>query len=169
VTALPEFHRPFVVDRVGEGCEHMVEATPAECAALAQRMGIPALLFLSCRFSLHDIRRGSVLAEGRLRATVRRECVVSLDLFDMKLRDNFRIRFVPSGRETNDEDPESDDEIPYDGNSIDLGEAAAEQLALSLDPYPRKPDAVLTELDPEAEASPFAALLRLRRPDEGEA
>jgi len=54
------------------------------------------------------------------------------------------------------------DEIPYTGGLIDLGAALAEQLALSLPPYPRKPGA---ELPPEARddsANPFAALSRLR-------
>ena len=41
--------------------------------------------------------------------------------------------------------------------TIDLGEAAAEQLALALDPYPRAPGAVL-EMEEEPEAAPFAAL-----------
>jgi uncharacterized metal-binding protein YceD (DUF177 family) len=162
---IPEFHRPFAADRVGEGVEQPVEATVAECAALAARLLIPAVLSLSCRFHLRPIRRGAILAEGELRARVRRDCVVTLDPFDMRLRERFRVRFVPAGRESNDEDPESDDEISYDAATIDLGEAAAEQLALALDPYPRKPDASLPELEQEAEASPFASLARLRRPD----
>ena len=44
---------------------------------------------------------------------------------------------------------------------LDLGEAAAEQLALSLDPYPRAPGAELPEVATEAEANPFAALRRM--------
>jgi uncharacterized metal-binding protein YceD (DUF177 family) len=167
MTPEPEFHRPFAADRVGEVAEQLVEANPAECAALAARLQIPAVLSLSCRFHLRPIGRGTILAEGELRARVRRECVVTLDAFDMKLRERFRVRFVPAGRETNDEDPESDDEISFDGAALDLGEAAAEQLALALDPYPRKPDAVLPALEAEAETSPFAGLARLRRPDPG--
>ena len=161
----PEFYRPFAVDRIGEGADQPVEATPAECAALAARLLIPAVLALSCRFHLRPIGRGAILAEGELRARVRRDCVVTLDPFDMKLREAFRIRFVPAGRESNDEDPDSDDEISYDAATIDLGEATAEQLALALDPYPRKPDAVLPELEHDAEPSPFARLARLRRPE----
>ena len=46
---------------------------------------------------------------------------------------------------------------------LDLGEAAAEQLALALDPYPRAPDAVLPDIPDEPEVLPFATLASLRR------
>lgn len=59
--------------------------------------------------------------------------------------------------------PESDDEIPFEGNQIDLGEAAAEQLGLALDPYPRMPGAELPEAEADVELHPFARLAGLRR------
>ena len=77
-----------------------------------------------------------------------RTCVVSLDDFETTLEEDFRVRFVPAGTETDNPDPEAEDEIPFAGTVIDLGEAAAEQLALSLDPYPRKPGAELPESEP---------------------
>ena len=60
-------------------------------------------------------------------------------------------------------DPESVDEIAFVDGTLDLGEAAAEQLALALDPYPRAPDAVMPDISDEQAAHPFAALERLRR------
>jgi hypothetical protein len=61
------------------------------------------------------------------------------------------------------------DVVFYDGASIDLGGAIADTLALSLDPYPRSAgaDAALKEAGVmrEAEASPFAALAKLRNGD----
>ena len=47
------------------------------------------------------------------------------------------MRCVPAGQESDDADPEAPDEIGYADGMLDLGEAAAEQLALALDPYPR--------------------------------
>ncbi len=41
---------------------------------------------------------------------------------------------------------------------IDLGEALAEQLALALDPYPRKPGAKLPSEASDDGANPFSAL-----------
>lgn len=165
--AEPEFHRPVPVDRL-PAQEHSVVATPGECAALARRMAIPAVLSLTCRFRLRAEAGGIVLAEGALSARVVRDCVVSLDPFEMDVAERFRVRFVPTVMEPEDEegwlDPAEDDEIGYGGSTVDLGEAAAEQLALALDPYPRKPGAEMPEEGGEDRLSPFAALARLRRP-----
>ena len=62
------------------------------------------------------------------------------------------------------------DVVFYDGGAIDLGGAIADTLALSLDPYPRSAtaDAALREAGvmSEEQASPFAVLAKLRKPDE---
>lgn len=160
----PELHRPVSLDRIGaHGLDIAVEATGAECLALAARMKLPAVHALSCTF--HLIREGHdrVLARGNLKARVTQTCVVSLDDFEADVGEVFQVRFVPSGEESDDDDPELDDEIGYEGNLIDVGEAAAEQLALALDPYPRKPGASLSEPQAEATPHPFAALSGLRR------
>jgi len=125
-------------------------------------MGVPALTGLSCRFRLSPLPGGAVLAEGDLRAQVMRVCVVTLETFEAATEERFRLRFVPEGTGAGDDDPESDDEIGFQGTSIDLGEAAAEQLALALDPYPRKPGAALPDAAGEDTGSAFAALARLQ-------
>ncbi len=79
------------------------------------------------------------------------------------VEESFQVRFVPSGEETDDIDPDADDEVGYEGNQIDLGEAAAEQLALALDPYPRMPDADLPEAEADVDLHPFGGLAGLRR------
>jgi uncharacterized metal-binding protein YceD (DUF177 family) len=159
---IPELHRPLVLDRIGPtGLDLTVEANPAECSALAVRMNLPAVLALSCTFHLIRESRDIVLARGVLRARVTQVCVISLEEFDADVAEIFQIRFVPSGEEADDIDPESDDEIPFEGNLIDLGEAAAEQLGLALDPYPRMPGVEMPEVDEDPEPHPFAALRRL--------
>ncbi len=158
----PEFHRPLALDRIGpHGLDLTVEATATECAALAVRMNLPAVLALSCAFHLLREGRDTVLARGTLRATVTQTCVISLDDFDATIKEVFQVRFVPSGEESDDVDPESDDEIPFEGNMIDLGEAAAEQLGLALDPYPRMPGVEMPAIEDDPEPHPFAALRRL--------
>jgi len=150
----PEFSRPVARDRIGpRGPDITVEASAAECAALAVRLRLPAVHSLSCRFRLRQAG-DVVVAEGWLAARVTQTCVVSLDDFETAVTDHFTIRFVPAGTESDDVDPETEDEIPYAGNSLDLGEAAAEQLALSLDPWPRKPDARLPDPDTAADLPP---------------
>ncbi len=159
----PEFHRPVPVERIGAaGIEQRVEADPAEREAVARRLGVPAVAALSCRFRLSRAPGGVILAEGRLEALITRVCVVSLDEFETAVAEDFRVRFVPPGLEGDEIDPDSDDEIPYDSAEIDLGEAAVEQLALTLDPYPRKPGAELSEPEPPPPEGPFAVLRRGR-------
>jgi uncharacterized metal-binding protein YceD (DUF177 family) len=158
----PELHRPLSLDRIGpQGLDMVVEATPAECVALAERMRLPAVLALSCTFHLTREGRDTVLARGVLRGRVTQTCVVSLEDFDAPVEEIFQVRFVPAGQESDDIDPDSDDEIPFEGNQIDLGEAAAEQLGLALDPYPRMPGVEMPEAEGDPDAHPFAALRRL--------
>jgi len=179
MTAPPEMHRPVALGQIGTaGLEREVVATPAECAAIAARLLLPAVAALTCRFRLANAGAGVVVAEGMLAARVTQECVVTLDPFEVDIAEAFRVRFVPEAQfdaEDDSIDLEADDKIPYAGSHIDLGDAAVEQLALALDPYPRKPGVALPEDGPQAPthaapeagtdaaprpASPFAALAR---------
>jgi uncharacterized metal-binding protein YceD (DUF177 family) len=161
-----ELHRPFMIGQVPAlGTDVLVEATPAECSALALRMGVPEVRDVRCRFHLNRLSNTIVSATGVLSARVVRTCVISAEDFEASVEESFSVRFVPLGTEQDDPDPESDDEIPYENGLLDLGEAAAEQLGLGLDPYPRAPNAELPEIEEEPEPHPFAALGRLQRPN----
>ncbi|MGI4958941.1 MAG: DUF177 domain-containing protein [Janthinobacterium lividum] len=177
--------------------EMVVEADASERVAVARRLNEPAIETFTCRFRLSEAdKKGRVTADGLLAARLTRTCVVTLEEFPVVVAEQFMVRFVPA--EPGDEqadvelDLDADDDVPYDGTTIDLGEAAIEQLALALDPYPRKPgaerppgvvrgdpptgegtdrwsddpDAEVTAEDGNEEAArphPFAALARLRR------
>jgi uncharacterized metal-binding protein YceD (DUF177 family) len=156
-----EFSRIVQVARIRESTHRTVEANAAECDAVAARLSLNAVRYLRCGFDLCGAEAGVVLATGMLRARVTRTCVISLEPFETEVAEDFRVRFVPAGTESDDIDLEADDEIPYEDAALDLGEAAAEQLALALEPFPRKPGAELPEVS-EQENGPFAALARLR-------
>ena len=90
---------------------------------------------------------------------------------DANADEAFDIYFLPEPTsESSDEEvelQESDcDVVFHDGSAIDLGEAIADTLALTLDPYPRSAgaEAVLREAGvlSEGEAGPFAALAKLK-------
>jgi uncharacterized metal-binding protein YceD (DUF177 family) len=155
---IPEFSRRLPIQRIGEGMNMTIEADEAEREALAARMGIPAVLALTCRFHLHAAEGDTVLAEARLAARVAQICVVSLEGFESDISEDFRIRFVPAGTESDQLDLEEDDEVGYTGTQLELGEAAAEQLALCLPPFPRKPAVVVPADAADAPDTPFATL-----------
>ena len=159
----PEMHRPAALDRIGpHGTEVLVEANSAELPAIAARLGIPAVHTLRCAFKLRRIGGSVIEAQGELVAGVTQLCVVSLDEFDSTVEEAFTVHFVPEGTEDDDPEPDAIDQVPFQGSAIDLGEAAVEQLALALDPYPRKPGAALPEGAGEPSLGAFASLAALK-------
>jgi uncharacterized metal-binding protein YceD (DUF177 family) len=158
------------------GCDVVVKADPAALDALTKRMGIEALLGFTCNFSLKRGAGRVVLAEGHLEARAVLTCVVTLEPFETVLAEDFDLHFVPAGELQDQPDPNAIDEVPYEDGVLAIGEAAAEQLALSLPAFPRGPDAGLllensadpSIIDPiEADAiplTPFAALAARRKP-----
>lgn len=162
---MSEMTRPVAIDRIGTaGLDMVVEAAPSELVAIAARLFLPEIDRVRCSFRLKRLEDSVIEASGTLTASVTQTCVVTLDPFPQAISEDFTIRFVPEGNETEDDDPDSPDQIPYPAGLIDVGEAAIEQLALALDPYPRRPG--LDEVEAEVPETPnkFAALAALRRP-----
>ena len=158
-----EVSRPLALDRVGAaGFEVLVQADTSELPAVAARLGVPALHSLRCAFRLRRVGGSVIEAQGDLVASLTQRCVVSLDDFDSTATERFLVHFVPAGTEDEDPDPDAPDEVPYEGNVVDLGEAAVEQLALALDAYPRRPGAELPAEASEPGPGAFSALAALR-------
>ncbi|GAN60720.1 YceD family protein [Acetobacter cibinongensis] len=178
-----EFSRPTAVRRIGVGgLSITVEATAEECVQIAARLNLPEVSLLRCKYQLQVGRRNVVTAQGALAARFKQNCVVTLEPFEDVLAGSFTVEFVPEEHfeESGEPDLEAIDQIPYEGDSVDLGEAAIEQFALDLPLYPHAPDAklpkgvVMKEEEVEKRAreeaqaervNPFAQLERLRRKD----
>lgn len=167
----PEFSRTVRSDTLGSNPRAMeIGADEAERAALARRFGLVSVDRLSAELSL--VRRGEeVVATGRLSAAVVQSCVATEEPVAAEIDEPFDIRFRPhpqgSGGEEEIELGEGElDVIFYDGALVDVGEAAAETLALALDPFPRSPAAeqALREAGvmSEEEAKPAGALAGLK-------
>lgn len=172
----PEFARPHRLDQIGAAETNVaIEATPEERAALARRFDLVAIDSLAARFALRRDAAG-VQARGHLSAAVTQSCGVTGDPLPAAIEEDFAIRFLPESDEGGSEDElelaeEDLDTVFYAGSAIDLGEAAAETLALALDPFPRSPRAaevlheagVLSEEDEAAAPlSPLAAALKAK-------
>jgi len=162
---IPELHRPLAVDRIGAaGVEVVVEATAAECAALAQRIQLPSVLDLRCAFRLERDHADVLIAYGHLSARVMQTCVVSLEPLVNQIAEEVDVEFAPPRAGVRSAPHDAEDLIqeepePLIGNTIDLGLLATEFLILGVDPYPRKPQAALeVSAAGKPEAHPFAAL-----------
>ncbi len=164
VTSDDAFSRPFAVDRLaarGETATTIRAETDGQRAAIALRLRIPAVVALAVRWTLRAVAGGVIEADGVLEATVVQDCVVTLEPFEARVAEQFRVLFIPAGlpdadRFDADDDPDAPDTIPFEGGAVDLGEASVEQLALALDPFPRKPGAAFAE-DARAPVGPVAA------------
>lgn len=171
MTIEAEFSRPVRADTLGPGPRTVaIEAEEGEREALARRFGLRAIHKLSAEA---DLRRNgeTVIAEGRLKARVTQSCVATDAPVEAEVDEPFRIEFRPTPKEGTPEEGielgEAElDVVFYDSSAIDLGEAVAETLSLSLDPWPRAPGAeeVLKEagVKGEGEVGAFSALAGLR-------
>lgn len=168
------FSRHIRVGGIGAtAVEREITATQAECKALAASFGLPGIAELTGDFTLTAAKvQGGILdAELRLHARVTQICVISLEPFETIVTEAATLRFVSAASmaedadiaELNPETLEGPDEIPYTGDIIDLGAALAEQLALTLDPYPRKPGAQLPAQAVDRVGNPFATLAPLQK------
>jgi uncharacterized metal-binding protein YceD (DUF177 family) len=169
-----EFSRSCRLDALsGEPRRIEIEAEAAEREALARRFGLVAVETLAAEAEL--LRNGeTVTASGRLRGKVVQNCVATAEPVEEIVDAPFRIDFRPPPETRAEEEIELGeaelDVIFYEGGAVDLGEAVAQTLALSLDPYPRSPAAeaalleagVKSEEETQAEAGPFAVLKGLK-------
>lgn len=168
-----DFAHRIPLNQIRDGERIDLVADDGERKRIADRLALRSLDRLEAHATLD--RKGEIVrARGRLKAALCQSCVVTDEPVDASADEAFDIYFLPEPTaESSDEEvelAESDcDVVFHDGAAIDLGEAIADTLALSLDPYPRSPgaEAALKEAGvlTEAEAGPFAALARLKRGD----
>ena len=165
------FGNRLPLNQIRDGERIELIATEEERRRIAERLGLDALQRLEAHAALS--RDGdTVRAQGRLRASLDQACVVTRDPVPAHADEPFDILFIPHPKPGRPDEEmelgESDCEIVFhDGSAIDLGDAIADTLALSLNPYPRSAgaDAALKEAGvlSEEEAGPFAALARLKK------
>jgi Large ribosomal RNA subunit accumulation protein YceD len=152
-----------------EGQVVTIEATPAEREELASFYGLPAIAALTATLRLHPWGQGGARVTGAVHAELTQVCVVSLEPFPATVDEDVDVRFAPQTAANSRSKPieetqtfslaDEDEPDPVIDGKIDLGALTAELFALGLDPYPRKPDAVLEERsNSEPTNSPFAAL-----------
>ena len=142
----PEFSRIVGLERISHaGIVREIVAGEAERRALAHRFAVLAIDSLAATVSLSRTRRGDVRLAARISARVVQECVVTLEPVRSEIDEEVALLLRPVdgdalGQKTVVIPPDEEFE-PFAGDAIDIGEAVAVELALSLDPFPRAPDA----------------------------
>ncbi|RMB34694.1 uncharacterized protein DUF177 involved in 23S rRNA accumulation [Sphingomonas sp. PP-F2F-G114-C0414] len=140
----PEFSRPERLDTIGER-ERIVEiaATEDERAALAKRFALLSITRLDARLGIKRTESG-IVVKGRVTGAAVQACSVTDEPLDTKIDEPVALLFVDQLVSEGDEVELSDDAlntVAIEGGTIDLGEAAADTLALAIDPFPRGPNA----------------------------
>jgi len=179
-------HAGRVVDK-----DERLTVTPdeTELEAIAAAYDLVVIRDLKADFTLKPYRKAGVRVVGPVRAEISQTCVVTLEPFESVLEVDVDRTFEPqSSRPRKIRDLNEDGEIEIDLETLDppdvildgvldLGAVICEELALSLDPFPRKPGAEfeggdgeddLAEEEPDEKPSPFAALQALKdKPEDG--
>ncbi|WP_439532814.1 YceD family protein [Polymorphobacter sp.] len=159
----PEFSRPIRAHEVGgRPRRHPLSASPAERTALASRFDLLALDRLD---AVIDVVRAAdgIRLSGQIDASGAQPCVATGTPVPFTLQAPIALLLTESSEEAEDLELRADD-LDVErlaGDEIDLGEWAAQALALALDPYPRSPQpapGVISEEDAVAVRSPFAVL-----------
>ena len=93
---------------------------------------------------------------GRLHAEIVQTCVITLEPVENTVEESFEILFKPRSADTGPDAAALEGEAdpmaaaqPLDGDSVDIAEVVAGELAIAIDPYPRKTGASL-ELPPRS-------------------
>lgn len=163
----PEFSRLVPLPRLsGEPYRQEIAANEAERAALARRFALLSLDRLTAEVELVREPAGTILLTASFQAAFEQECIVTLDPVADSVAERFQLRY---GRpEAEESAPSGDDDPafePLTGETIDIGEAVAQEFSLALPSFPRNADAMI-EIDDKLDASengPFSALGKFRR------
>ncbi|MCB1557095.1 MAG: DUF177 domain-containing protein [Alphaproteobacteria bacterium] len=174
-----EWFRPVDVARVTEEAPLKVAmtATQAECRDLARRFSVEKIQDVSADMSLIRESGALIRVTGFVEALVIQECVVTREPIENRIVESFeswyadeetavslsRARHERLSRIPDAEIPileEKDDPEPVVDGKIDLGELAAQYLALAIDPYPHKAGIVYENGDDSKAARVLSAAER---------
>ena len=171
---MSRFSEHIPLNQIRDGQRIEMGADEDERRTIAGRLGLESLERLEAHAALS--RDGeSVRAEGRVKAALTQSCVATGEPVAAHVDAPVDLLFVPEPADGRDDEIELDEEdcdtVFHDGSAIEIGDAIADTLALSLDPYPRSvgAEAALKEAGvlSEAEAGPFAALAKLKKAGDG--
>jgi hypothetical protein len=116
--------------------------------------------------------RDGLEIDGNLTGVVIQTCGVSLEPFEVSINELIHLRAVPLGSPNlptlidGEVEIDLDSEDPpeaFSSDGVDIGSLFCESLALSLDPFPRKPGTVFESPSSQIQLSPFSVLAGLAK------
>lgn len=169
IPALP-YSDPIRLHQIGAGLARRLEPDAETRQRIARALNLKSLDRFEADLEVLATVSGWRLT-GRVVADAVQSCVLTLEPLPVHVDERFEVNLVealdaPSPDE-GEIDLELDDDSPdvVENGQIDLGQYAVEQLALHLDPYPRKDGAVFEQPPEPGEISPFGVLRALKPND----
>lgn len=163
----PEFSRLVALAQLSaQPYRQRIEATAEERQKLSQRFDLIALDRLVAEVELRRQSPEVILLEAEYAAEFEQCCAVTLEPVRGAVSDRFSLVYGPAPEEEQEIALSTDEPAfePLHGNSIDIGEAVAQELSLALPIYPRDPEANIDQAaTAEPLQGPFATLARVRR------
>jgi uncharacterized metal-binding protein YceD (DUF177 family) len=163
----PEFSRLVALARLStQPYRQRIEATVEERAKLSRRLDLLSLDRLVAEVELRRQSSKVILLEAEFAAEFEQCCAVTLEPVRGAVSDRFSLVYGPAPEEEQEIALSTDEPAfePLHGNSIDVGEAVAQELSLALPIFPRDPEATIDQAaTAEPLEGPFARLMRMRK------
>ncbi len=170
----PERPLPFSeivrVNEIGAGLERHLVPDDAAKTRIIKALDLASLTTFEADLKVAPARVGWTLS-GRVKAKLEQTCGITLEPLPVEIDERFSVDLVEAVEPEPDEiEVTLEDDAPdvIEDGRIDLGQYAVEQLALTLDPFPRKPGAEFVQPEEPAEISPFAVLKAFKPKDDDE-
>jgi uncharacterized metal-binding protein YceD (DUF177 family) len=163
----PEFSRLVPVAQLStRPFRQRIEASAEERERLSRRFDLISLDRLVAEVELRRQSPEVIFLEAEFAAEFEQCCGVTLEPVRGAVSDRFSLVYGPAPEEKQEIALTSDEPAfeRLNGNSIDIGEAVAQELSLALPIFPRDPEAKIDQAAmAEPLEGPFATLGRMRK------
>ncbi|MEL6361999.1 MAG: DUF177 domain-containing protein [Pseudomonadota bacterium] len=134
-------------------------ATEEQLETLAVRLQVVRATLLNGQGTI-SADKGGFVVSGTIEAKLTRTCVASLEDVNEEISEPFVLRLFREAPSDDEAEEQLDDWDVVEGDLIDFGELIVQQIALAMEPYPRKKGApsLADTYGQDAPASPFAGL-----------
>lgn len=154
------------INQIGAGLTRTLTPDADVRRKIARELDLASLDAFEADMSLTPSEAGWRLS-GRVRANAVQNCGLTLEPLPVAIDQEFALDLAEAVETDPEVEVTLDDDAPdpIEDGKIDLGQYAIEQLALSLDPFPRKPGAEFVQPPEPAEINPFAVLKQFKAQD----